>query len=88
MPDARCQLVREIEEAAEADSMYFGDATTLTRSPHWPRIRAALEAAEELIDGPDHIYVGHCPTIAPNRFDPKCPACQALKRYRAATRKP
>lgn len=66
MNSARCPLVREIEEAEAV-----GIRGIIT-SPYWPRLRAALEAAEEMAE-----WI----TIYPDH-----PAYPEMERYRAATR--
>jgi hypothetical protein len=90
MTEARCPLVREIEEAARAvvgsynPSAYAPAAWQrmlnlwlVANSPVWPRLRAALEAAEEMSDR------------IRNNYEPVSQtAWQAMDRYREATSKP
>jgi len=90
MTETRCPLVREIEEAARAvvgsynPSAYAPAAWQrmlnlwlVANSPVWPRLRAALEAAEEMSDR------------IRNNYEPVSQtAWQAMDRYREATSKP
>ena len=75
MTTVRNPLVREIEEAAQ-HRRYSRDgreAFALTQRIYWPRLRAALEAAEEMAQN------APCSIAAPSLW-------MAAKRYRAATR--
>ena len=80
MTEARCPLVREIEHMAR--STHHGSVTRLNdiisargiiNNPRWPRLRAALEAAEEMAENIGKV------TDSPGLW-------MAAKRYRAATR--
>ena len=75
MTTTRCPLVREIEEAAlhRRYSRDGREAFALTQRIYWPRLRAALEAAEEMAQN------APCSIAAPSLW-------MAAKRYRAATR--
>ena len=94
MSEARCPLVREIEEASKR-CLAAGPASDNAQDPlpwteaewdadqivaseaWWPRLRAALEAAEEMAQYAEAMEA-----------DIGCPPAVAdwLKRYRAATR--
>ena len=90
MSEARCPLVREIEEASKrciaagpasgnaqdplpwTESEWDADQIVASEA-WWPRLRAALEAAEEMAQN------APCSIAAPSLW-------MAAKRYRAATR--
>lgn len=93
MSEARCPLVREIEEASKRclaagpasdnaqDPLPWTeaewDADQIVASEAWyPRLRAALEAAEEMAE-----WFAEDPSL---RVDPD--AAELVARYRAATR--
>lgn len=82
MTAARCPLVREIRDAADAftDATQFveaqRDASLVIENVYWPRIRAALEAAEEMA------------LVTERKWGRREDEDDALKLYRAATRKP
>jgi len=85
MTEARCPLVREIEEAAALDTgsesltqeqFMRSEAAYMQDNEWWPRIRAALEAAEETS------------ARIRNDYEPGHPAWQSMDRYREATSKP
>lgn len=99
MNEARNPLVREIEEAAQIvrtardSSVYVPavwqrmiDLWRLSLEPEWPRIRAVLEAAEDLADAAESEHSSGFAEF--DQFDPECPECQLLGRYRAAARRP
>lgn len=67
---ARCPLVREIEEDIACNGESFRGSILIEQ---YPRLRAALEAAEEMAEHASKV------TDAPGLW-------MAAKRYRAATR--
>jgi hypothetical protein len=90
MTETRCPLVREIEEAARAvvgsynPSAYAPAAWQrmlnlwlVANSPVWPRIRAALEAAEEMAQFSEQQGTALAVFM-----------CEIVDRYREATSKP